>query len=47
MHDCAQSVLVCAVLDLLCKGTVESVPEGEGGVGIRAAGSTEALSENE
>ena len=32
MHDCAQSVPVCAVFDLLCKGTVESVPEGTGSV---------------
>lgn len=32
MHDFSQSVPVCAVLDLLCKGTVEPVPEGTGSV---------------
>ena len=32
MHDFSQSVPVCAVFDLLCKGAVESVPEGAGSV---------------
>ena len=34
VHDCTQSVPVCVVFDLLCKGTVEPVPEGTGSVRI-------------